>query len=86
MFLYLIINASLLIFSLIETLRKKSLKKIYLINLSILFFLFAFNRGNNDYENYVKIFNLGLEAGDFEIGYIYLKVKKVYLMKQHKKI
>lgn len=72
MFLYLIINASLLIFSLIETLMKKSLKKIYLINLSILFFLFAFNRGNNDYENYVKIFNLGLEAGDFEIGYIYL--------------
>lgn len=86
MFLYLIINILLLIFSTMEIVLKKSLKKIYLINFSILFFIFAFNRENSDYENYIKIFNSGLSAGNFEIGYIYLTKFIKYIGGSHNTI
>ena len=74
MAIYISVVFSSFIFSLLElftSLRKeKWFKMIQFLFLVILFVLYAFNRGNTDYENYVKIFNGEMEVHDK--GYIFL--------------
>lgn len=74
MVIYISVVFSSFIFSLLElftSLRKeKFFKIIQFLFILILFILYAFNRGNTDYENYVKIFNGEMEVHDK--GYIFL--------------
>ena len=66
MAIYISVVFSSFIFSILElftSLRKeKWFKMIQFLFLVILFVLYAFNRGNTDYENYVKIFNGEMEV------------------------
>lgn len=78
MFLFLILVGTLCIFSFFEViLNKGSTKSIYFklyftIFIVIIYLLFAFNRYNNDYDNYVKAFTGQLSQGNMEKGYLFL--------------
>ncbi len=74
MLIYLSLVLSSFMFSISEIFKEnknsvffKIIKKAYIF---ILFLLFIFNRNNNDYQNYLKIFK-----GEFQVkekGYIFL--------------
>ena len=77
MILFLTLLSILFIFSLFEiVLNKGNIKSIYFkiyfyINITIIYLLFAFNRYNNDYDNYVRAFTGQLSEGDMEKGYLF---------------
>ena len=78
MILFLILVSSLCVFSFFEiVLNKGNTKSIYFkiyffIFVTIIYLLFAFNRYNNDYDNYVRAFTGQLSKGEMEKGYLFL--------------
>lgn len=72
--LYFVLIIIFLFFSFIEILirKDKMLKMINFILFEVLLFLFMFNRGNADYNSYVRAFNNQLHEGEMEKGYLFL--------------